>query len=167
MATEKQKEAARENIKKAQEKWQSITSREHAKAQPEGRKREKPGKGGGGEYYRIIVRPKEEFVSFRYHDVGKPGHVQRLAGKRSSGSWDDHAWLISKQNAHIEDGKLVADTAEAREILKDYGPVQHVEEDVFKGHPRENVPEKEKPTPAQQRARTENIRKAQEARRHA
>src|SRR5437588_12554465 len=109
MATEKQREAAKENIKKAQKKWQEMTPRQHSLAQPEGRKRAKPGTKGGGDYFRIVVRPKEEFTTFRYHDVGGPGHIQRLAGKRESGSWDTQAWLISKQDAHIENETLIAD----------------------------------------------------------
>ncbi len=164
MATKKQSEAAKKNIKKAQAKWQAMSPREHARAQPEGRARAKPGTKGEGEYYRIVVRPKEEFVTFRYHDVGRPGHILRLAGKRSSGSWGDQAWLISKENAHIEDGELIADTPEARKILDVIGPAKHVKADIFKGHPRKNIPEREKPTAAQKRAQRENIRKAQEAR---
>jgi hypothetical protein len=164
MATHKQKEAAKKNIKKAQAAWQAMSPREHAKAQPEGRARKKPGTGGGGEYYRIVVRPKEGFTTFRYHDVGKPGGIQRLAGKRSSGSWDDQAWLIDKKMAHIERNKLVADTLAAQEVLKEVGPAKHIKGDIFQGHPRKNIPEREKPTPAQRRAQTENIRKAQKAR---
>lgn len=165
MATKKQSEAARKNIKKAQAKWQAMSPGEHARSQPEGRARAKPGTKGRGKYYRIVVRPKEEFVTFRYHDVGQPGHAQRLAGKRSSGSWDDVAWLISKDDAHIENGELVADTPEMQGILDNIGPAIYVKGDIFQGHPRRNVPEREKPTPAQQRARMENIRKAQEVRR--
>lgn len=84
-----------------------MSPTEHARAQPEGRARAKPGTKGEGKYYRIVVRPKEEFVTFRYHDVGRPGHIQRLAGKRSSGSWDDQAWLINKEDAHVKNGELV------------------------------------------------------------
>jgi len=141
-----------------------MTPREHAIAQPKGRARAKPGTKGEDKYYRIVVRPKEEFVTFRYHDVGQPGGIQRLAGKRSSGSWDDQAWLISKKMAHIEGNTFVADTPEAQEILDVIGPVKHIKGDIFQGHPRRNVPEKEKPTPDQRRAQMENIRKAQEAR---
>lgn len=100
MATAKQREAAKENIKKAQQKWKSMSQREHARAQPEGRKRAKPGVKGEGEFFRIMVRPKEEFQTFRTQDVGEAGHIERLAGKRESGSWDTQAWLISKQDAH-------------------------------------------------------------------
>jgi len=167
MATAKQREAARENIKKAQEKWQGMTSRDHSLAQPEGRKRAKPGTKGSGEFFRVVVRPKEEFTTFRNQDVGEPGHIQRLAGKRESGSWDTESWLISKQDAHMENDTLIADTDDARELLAKLGskPV-HVKGDVFEAKDRPDVPEKDKPTPAQKRARMENIAKAQEARRH-
>jgi hypothetical protein len=165
MATQKQRAAARKNIRKAQAAWQSMSHREHARAQPEGRRRKKPGTGGGGEFYHVTVRPKEEFTTFRTQDVGGPGHVERRAGKRPSGSWATQAWLISKSDAHVEGGKLVADTAEARGVLEKLGsrPV-HVKGDVFEAKDRPNVPEREKPTPAQQRARRTNIKKAQAAR---
>src|SRR5512135_3777432 len=115
MPTTKQKEAARKNIKKAQQRWQEMTPRQHSLAQPEGRMRAKPGTKGEGDYYRIVVRPKEEFSTFRYHDIGQKGHLQRLAGKRSSGSWDTQAWLISKEDAHLSGDTLVPDTNEARD----------------------------------------------------
>lgn len=96
-------------------------------------RRARPGTGRGGEYYRIEVRPKRSFVTFRYHDVGRPGHVLRLAGQREAGSWDDVAWLISKKDAHVEAGRLVADTAGARRILESIGPAQRIKGNVFKG----------------------------------
>jgi hypothetical protein len=165
MATEKQRAAARKNIKKAQAAWKAMSHEEHARSQPQGRKREKPGTKGEGEFYRIVVRPKGEFVTFRTQDVGSKGHVERLAGKRESGSWDTQAWLVSKQDAHVEGDKLVPDTADARELLAKLGSEpKHVEGDVFEAKDRPNVPESEKPTAAQQRARSENIKKAQAAR---
>jgi hypothetical protein len=166
MATAKQKEAARKNIKKAQKAWKSMSSRAHSRAQPEGKRRAKPDSTGEGEYYHIEVRPKEEFVSFRTHDIGEKGGIQRVGGRRKSGSWDDQKWLISKEHAHVENGKLVPDTEDAREVLEELGskPV-HVSGDRFKAKPRPNVPEKDKPTPAQRRAQKSNIKKAQAARR--
>jgi hypothetical protein len=165
MATEKQRAAARKNIRKAQAAWQSMSPPEHARAQPEGRKRSKPGTQGEGEYFHVAVRDKEDFVTFRTQDVGEPGHIQRVAGKRESGSWDTVKWLISKQDAHVEDGKLVPDTPEARETLANLGSEpRHVKGDIFEARPRPNVPESEKPTPAQRRARRTNIKKAQAAR---
>ncbi|NLF32396.1 MAG: hypothetical protein GX591_16090 [Planctomycetes bacterium] len=165
MATKKQKEASRRNVKKAQEKWTGMSSRQRSRAQPEGRQRAKPGKGGG-DYYHIEVRPSSEFQTFRTHDVGKAGGVQRVSGQRSSGSWSTQKWLISKSMAHVEGGHLVADVDDARSVLdKLASQPEHIRGDRFKAKPRRNVPEKDKPTAAQKRARTENIKKAQAARR--
>jgi hypothetical protein len=164
MVSTKQKEASKKNIKKAQQKWKSMSHKEHSLAQPEGDNRAKPGTEGGGEYYRVEVRPKDQFVTFRYHDVGKPGGVQRLAGKRSSGTWDDHAWLIEKKMAHVEGDILVADDSDAKEVLDKIGPAKLLKGDIFEGHPIKNVPEKDKPTLLQTRARMKNIEKAHEAR---
>jgi hypothetical protein len=166
MATEKQRQAAKKNIKKAQSRWKSMSAREHALSQPEGRGRKKPGTTGEGNYYRIDVRPKEEFSTFRTQDVGGPGHLLRVAGKRPSGSWSTATWLISKDDAHIEGDKLVGDTKDAKDLLKNLRstPV-HLSGDRFKATDRPNVPERSKPTAAQTRARRENIKKAQAARR--
>src|SRR5215471_12437689 len=101
MTTQKQQEAARKNIKKAQAAWKSMSHRQHARAQPEGRARQKPGEGGAGEFYRIRVRPKDQFVTFRTQKLGDKGEVRRVAGKRQSGSWDTQAFLINKDAAHI------------------------------------------------------------------
>ncbi len=162
----KQREAARQNIRKAQTKWRSMSPRQHSLTQPEGRQRAKPGTKGGGEYYRIVVRPKEQFTTFRNQDVGEPGGLQRIAGKRSSGSWGTQAWLISKDFAHIEGGSLVADHPDADDLLKKLGTrPQHEKGDVFTAKDRPNVPERAKPTPAQKQAQSENIKKAQAARR--
>ncbi len=165
MPTNKQKATARKNIKKAQETWQQMTPRQHALAQPEGRMRAKPGTKGAGDYYRIVVREKDQFTSFRYHDVGEKGHIQRLAGRRGSGSWDTQAWLISKQDAHLRGDSLVPDTQDAKKLLKTLGSKpHHVKGDVFEASDRPNVPEHSKPTEAQLRAWRANIKKAQAAR---
>lgn len=166
MATKKQEETAKENIKKAQDKWQSMSPRQRALAQPEGRKRAKPGTKGEGKWYRVIVRDKNQFTSFRYHDVGeKNGDLQRLAGRRSSGSWATHAWLINKDSAHISDEILIGDTEDVKDLLDTLGSKpKQIKGDLFKAKPRPNVPEKDKPTEAQQRAREKNIKKAQQAR---
>jgi hypothetical protein len=165
MATAKQKKAAKENIKKAQRRWQEMTPREHALAQPEGRKRAKPGMKGEGDYFRIVLRPKEEFATFRFHDVGEKGHILRLAGKRSSGSWDTQAWLIHKADAHLEGDTLVADTADASKLIEALrSKPKHLKGDVFEAKDRANVPEAKKPTAAQRKAWRENIKKAQQAR---
>jgi hypothetical protein len=165
MTTERQREAARQNIKKAQAGWRAMSHEEHARSQLQGRGRREPGTTGDGAFYRIMVRPKEQFVTFRTQDVGGPGHIERVAGKRPSGSWDTQAWLVAKEDAHIDSGKLIPDTVEARDLFAKLGsePV-HVKGDIFKAKDRPNVPERLKPTPAQRRARSANILKAQAAR---
>lgn len=166
MATAKQKEAAKENVKKARKTWQEMSPRQRSQAQAEGKERAKPGSEGEGDFFHIEVRPKSEFTSFRTHDVGDAGGVERVSGHRKSGSWDTQKWLISKKMAHVEDGKLVADHKDARGVIDQLGSdIEHIEADRFRAKPRENVPEEDKPTKAQQEARKENIKKAQEARR--
>ncbi|MDP3771815.1 MAG: hypothetical protein Q8Q94_00355 [bacterium] len=166
MTTAQQKSAARKNIKKAQARWRGMSHRQHSLAQPSGWARKRPG-AGGGKFYRIEVRPKGEFIRFRTQDVGVKGHLERIAGRRSSGSWDTATWLIAKKDAHVSGGKLVIDNPKLKDsFLKQIrGPVVHKKGDVFMALSRRNVPEKEKPTLAQRRAQKKNIRKAQEARR--
>jgi hypothetical protein len=140
-----------------------MSSQQHARAQPQGRDRQRPG-AGGGNFYRVEVRPKSEFVTFRTQDVGSKGHIERVAGKRSSGSWATAAWLIGKRDAHVSGRKLVADSRDAKDLLKKLGstPVRR-SGDRFHATDRPNVPERSKPTAAQRRARATNIKKAQAA----
>lgn len=143
-----------------------ATSQKNQKAtQSNDRARKKPGSGGSGNYYHVEVRGGDDFETFRTQDVGDAGHLQRVAGKRGSGSWATVKWLVSKEDAHVENGKLVPDTKDAKDLIKKLGsqPIQ-VRGDRFKAKDRPNVPEKAKPTPAQTRARRENIKKAQAAR---
>lgn len=128
------------------------------------RKRAKPGSRRGGRFFHIEVRPSTQFVTFRVQDVGSPSGVERVAGRRASGSWDTAKWLVEKTHAHVEDGHLVPDSAEAKKLLASLGstPVQ-VAGDRFRAKPRRDVPEGEKPTPAMRRAQLANITKAQAA----
>lgn len=131
-------------------------------------RRKKPGSTGEGQYYHVVVRPKTGFVTFRTQDVGGPGHLQRVAGKRASGSWDTVTWLISKEDAHVTRGRLQPDTVAVRDLLNDLGSApKHLEGDRFEAKPHDNLPEAEKPTPAQKRAAKSNIKKAQAARKRA
>ena len=165
MTTKKQKIAARKNIKKAQAKWKGMTHRQHALAQPQGRARQKPGTTGRGKFFRIEVRPKSEFKTFRVQDVGKKGGLERLAGKRGSGSWDTVAWLVSKEDAKIKNRELIIKDIHAKTVLKNLrGPILRVKGDVFRAYPRANIPESAKPTLKQRTAQRANIKKAQLAR---
>ena len=157
--------AARSNIRKAQRAWSAMSGSARARAQPQGRGRAKPGARGGGAFFHIEVRPRRAFKTFRTQDVGRKGGIERVAGKRGSGGWDTQKWLIGKDHAHREGSRLVADSADARRILKMLGSSPtHVRGDRFRARPRPNVPERTKPTAAQRRARRRNIRKAQAAR---
>lgn len=165
MVSEKQKSAAKKNIMKAQAKWKSMAAHEHAVAQPEGRARKKPGMGGSGKFYRVVVRDKSDFVMFRNHDIGKKGHIERLAGKRANGRWATVAWLINKKEAHIRNNILVGDNDDVKGILQKLRrKPKHLKGDIFEAAPRVNVPERLKPTAAMKKAQSKNIKKAQLAR---
>lgn len=127
-------------------------------------RRAKPGAKGGGRFFHIELRPSGQFIGFRVQDVGKPGGVERVAGRRADGSWDTAKWLVEKTHAHLEGDHLVADSLEAEKLFKQLGsePV-HVSGDRFKAKPRRDIPESEKPTPAMRRAQRANIKKAQAA----
>jgi hypothetical protein len=129
-------------------------------------KRAKPGSSGGGRFFHIEVRPSAQFVAFRVQDVGARGGVERVAGQRASGNWNTAKWLVEKTHAHVEDGRLVPDSSEAKKLFKTLGstPV-HVDGDRFRAKPRRDIPEDEKPTPAMRRAQLANIKKAQAAQR--
>ncbi len=130
------------------------------------RKRAKPGSRGGGRFFHIELRPAAEFETFRVQDVGGPGGVERVAGRRASGSWDTAKWLVEKTHAHVENGRLVPDSDEAKTLFAGLGSSpEHIEGDRFQAKPRRDIPESEKPTAAMRRAQLANIRKAQAARR--
>ena len=128
-----------------------------------GSRRQAPGSGGTGDYYHIELRHGDDFETVRTQDVGDAGHLQRVAGKRPGGSWATVKWLVSKEDAHVEDGKLVADTQEAKDLIRKLRsrPV-HIRGDRFQARPRRNVSERSRPTAAQTRARRRNIRKARD-----
>ena len=127
-------------------------------------KRAKPGSRSGGRFFHIEVRPSAQFVAFRVQDVGIPGGIERVAGQRASGSWDTAKWLVEKGHAHLDDGRLIPDSAEAEKLFKNLGSAPiHVAGDRFRAKPRRDIPEKGKPTPAMRRAQLANIKKAQSA----
>ena len=131
---------------------------------PSTRNRVKPGSGGGGRFFHIELRPSNQFAAFRVQDVGGLDGVERVAGLRASGSWDTVKWLVDKTHAHVEDGHLIADSAEAKKLFKSLGsePV-YVAGDRFRAKPRRDIPESGKPTPAMRKAQAANIKKAQTA----
>jgi len=99
--------------------------------------RAKPGASGEGQYFHINVRPKKMFQLFRTIDIGKKGHLLRIAGKRENGSWDTQSWLISKEDAHLAGNSLVPDSEDARRLLASLSskPI-HVLGDIFEAKDR-------------------------------
>jgi hypothetical protein len=127
-------------------------------------RRKAPGSTGKGNFYRINIRPKGDFTSFRMQDVGEKGGLERLAGHRASGSWDTVTWLVEKKDAHVKNGHLIITGKKARSVLDSIsGHIYHVKGDIFRAHAEKNVAEKDKPTPAMRRAQKANIKKAQAA----
>ena len=161
MATLKQIQTAQQNIQK---NWKSLSKSQRSSKQPKGSSRTKPGMGSDGDYYRVVIRPKTEFVSFRTHDVGRKGHTLRIAGKRSSGNWATHSWLIHKKDAQVKDNQLKSNNPKIKKILSRLvGPIQKIKGNIFHAKPRKKIPEKDKPTKKQISAWKKNINKAQKA----
>ena len=143
------------SIHKAQ-RGRRVTST-RVRAQPAGRA--EPSARGGGRFFRIEVAPGRRFIAFRYHDVGKKGGVERIAGQRADRTWDTAGWLISKDLAHVERGRLVPDTADARKVLSALGVTpHHVVGDRFQAKVRREPARGTKLKPARRRAKQRNIR---------
>lgn len=131
------------------------------------KRRAAPGAKGTGDYFRVVVRPSQQFMSFRTQDVGDPGGLLRVTGRRSSGSWDTQAWLVSKTMAHTEGSTLIPDSPDAKNLFEELGSEpEHKKGDIFIAKDRLNIPEWAKPTAAQKRSQDENIKKAQSTRKN-
>ncbi len=118
-----------------------LTSRffifKHMAKSQRNRKRKAPGTGGKGRFYRVEINPKKRFSSFRTQDVGKPGSLERVAGRRKNGDWDTAAWLVEKGSAHVDGNRLVVDEPQAKSLLKQVRePITREKGDVFSAKPR-------------------------------
>jgi hypothetical protein len=122
----------------------------HARSRPTESERAEPGERGMGQYYRIVVQPEELFSMFRTQDVSEQGGMQRLAGKRKSGNWATQAWLVSKNAAHIEGRKLVADNQAVHDLIRQLGmdPI-HEHGDIFIANVEAKIAEKSHPIRAE------------------
>lgn len=90
------------------------------------------GTKGGGNFYRITIRPKSEFILFRNHDIGKAGHIERVAGKRKDGSWNTQCWLVDKKDAKIVNNCLVGKIDNVKKLFTKFeSPPKHVEGSTF------------------------------------
>lgn len=118
-----------------------MASSKEARTSRETAGRAAPGSRGEGDYFHVTLRNKDLFIRFRTQDVGEKGGIQRVAGQRPNDTWADQKWLISKDMAHVENGYLVADDEDARNLLRRFGSVpRHVEGDLFKARPVRRKP---------------------------
>ncbi len=118
-----------------------MSNTERVRAVPHGSGSKTPGTYDEGKFFRIGVRPKSDFVTFRIQDVGEPGGIERLAGKRASGTWDTVSWLVNKDLAHIEGDHLVADHSDAKELFGILGSSpKQITGDLFVAEDRPNIP---------------------------
>jgi len=89
------------------------------------------------------------------------GGVERIADQRPDRTWATAGWLIGKDLAHVERGRLVPDTVAARKVLSTLGVTpRHVRGDRFQAKDRPTVPERTKRKPTMRRAQQHNIREA-------
>ena len=97
-----------------------------------GEKRKPPVATGRSDFFYIEVKSKEEFKTFRTQEVSGKNGIERVVGQREDGTWETVKWLVSKKMAHVENGKLVADDKDARELFDKLNHVpKHIEGDRF------------------------------------
>lgn len=89
-------------------------------------------------FFQVQLRERTQFSQFRTEKLDAQGRIQRIAGQRAgSSAWTDQELQISKECAHIENHRLIADTDEARRYLGHVGPVEHVGGDIFRASQQE------------------------------
>jgi len=85
-----------------------------------------------GTYFRINVRPRNQFVEFNSEYVDKDNGIQQIVGKKPTGEWLTQSWIIDKSAAHVKSGALIADTKSVSKLLMVLdGSIKHIEGDVF------------------------------------
>ncbi len=76
-----------------------------------------PDEFGTGDFYHIEVRPKQAYKTFRSRDVGEKTGIERVGGQREDGVWETVKWLVRKDLARVEGGRLVAECRAAQELF--------------------------------------------------
>jgi hypothetical protein len=150
----------RKNVVTARRAWARAPSPERAAKRKTGGHAE-PGVRGTGDFYHVQVRPKGEFRAFRTQDVGKRGGIERVAGRRADGSWSTQKWLIGKEHAHVEGGRLVPETPDARKVLRALRSVpRRLRGDRFEAKPRGEPPRRRIATDRDERLERRLARRA-------
>lgn len=68
----------------------------------------------------VVVRPYADFdpKTFRRHDIGRPAHTFRLAGKlKKTGKWATHSFQFPANEILIRDRKVYGRTANVNRTL--------------------------------------------------
>ena len=87
---------------------------------------------GEGRFYHIEIRSQQGFKTFHAQKFGIEDGIERVGGQRADGSWETVKWLVSKELAHVENGRLIADDKEARTLFDKLNFVpKHIEGDRF------------------------------------
>jgi hypothetical protein len=68
------------------------------------------------DYYRIKVRSKNQFSTFRIEHLTENDSIQ-ITGRLADGSWGTQQWLINKGDVRLENGILVADDDRIQEAI--------------------------------------------------
>lgn len=68
-------------------------------------------------HYRVLLRDLGDFGNVRTEDLDGRGRITRVAGQRNGG-WDTVELRIQKEDAHVEEGILIGDTAATRDVLE-------------------------------------------------
>jgi hypothetical protein len=66
-------------------------------------------------YFKLKVAPEEEFTSYIKEDITKKSKI--VMGKLTNGMWKTTKWLIHKDDAHLKNGKLIADNSKLKKVI--------------------------------------------------
>ena len=85
-----------------------------------------------GQYFIIIIRPRDEFVKFKSDPVSGEGMLQQIHGQNSKKQWSTQSWLISKEGATVNKGKLVSTSHHVSKLLRAIGgKITKLSDDTF------------------------------------
>lgn len=98
------------------------------------------GEKGTGNFYRVELLDADDFVTFRNHDVGGEGGLERVAAikKNDDGQeeWHTQAWLIEKNMAKDENGWLQPTHPDAKSLFDSFATKpRHIKGDMYRSRP--------------------------------
>lgn len=86
-----------------------------------------------GQYYRIVVRPRDSFTAFKSEPMSDDGMLQQIHGRLPNKKWTTHAWLVDQKGANKKGSTLVGTTASVTHLFRVLNKkITHVEDDIYK-----------------------------------